>query len=632
MAKVGKVMKLSSMTLAGIVLAGAPIAFAGTTSHARSGKAASPTRVTTQISGPAANTPIQHVVVIYDENVSFDHYFATYPVAKNTAGEPPFYASPGTPAINGLTPSLLNNNPNLANPQLLDRSQAQTDDMDHNYTAEQAAFDGGKMDKFVQATGAGSWPAANQSPNVVMDYYDGNTVTALWNYAQHFSMSDNSFGTTFGPSTPGALNLIAGQTNGATAYSANVTQNGTKLQLGDKGYPSSLNSNGTLFGDVNPYYDMASTGQTIKMTGNTIGDLMNNKGMTWGWFEGGYAAPTVKHTNVGGTSSADYSPHHNPFAYYPQFANPNHLGPTSSAMIGQTDQAGHQYDLTNFWQAADGGNLPNVSFLKAPSYQDGHAGYSDPLDEQTWLVNTMNHLESLPSWQSTAVFISWDDSDGWYDHVMGPLVNGSNDAATDVLAGKGDAGTPMLGGYLDRAGYGPRLPMLVISPYAKRNFVASSVSDQSSIIQFVEDNWNLGRLGNGSYDAIAGTLGNMFDFTTGYHNSSLILDPTTGEPVTKITPFSQHGQQYLSISDLAQSLNVQFQQTAHEAWFTYNHHTVVVPFHGHSVTVDMKPVDLGAPITAAKGAICIPIANVAKALGVRPVQYKSNEILFQTVQ
>lgn len=632
MPKSGKVVKLCSAAMAAIVLAGSPITFAGTTVSGAKPPTAKPVTVTTQVSGPAANTPIQHVVVIFDENVSFDHYFGTYPAAKNSSGEPPFYAAPGTPAVNGLTPGLLTNNPNLANPQRLSRSQVQTDDMDHDYTAEQAAFDGGKMDRFVQETGAGSWPLANQSPNVVMDYFDGNTVTALWNYAQHFSMSDNSFGTTFGPSTPGALNLIAGQTHGATAYSANITQNGTQLQTGDKGYPSSLNNNGTLFGDVNPYYDKASTGTTVKMTGTTIGDLMNNKGLTWGWFEGGYADPSVKHTNVGGSSSADYSPHHNPFAYYPQFANPNHLGPTSTAMIGQTDQAQHQYDMTNFWKATDVGNMPNLSFLKAPEYQDGHAGYSDPLDEQTWLVDTINHLESLPTWKNTAVFISYDDSDGWYDHVMGPLVNGSNDPAADVLDGKGDAGTPTIGGYLDRAGYGPRLPMLVISPYAKRNFVASSVSDQSSIIQFVEDNWNLSRVGNGSYDAIAGTLSNMFDFSKGYQNSPLILDPATGEPVTKITPFSQHGQQYMALDDLTQSLDVRSQQTTHEAWFTYNHHTVGIPFHGRTVTVDMKPVDLGAPIDAVHGSICLPIANLTKALGVQPVQYMSNEILFQPVQ
>ena len=120
---------------------------------------------------------------------------------------------------------------------------------------------------------------------------------------------------------------------------------------------------------------------------------------------------------MGGATHDDYSPHHEPFEYYASTANPMHKPPTSVGMIGRTDQANHQYDIADFWAAADAGNLPEVSYLKAPKYQDGHAGYSDPLDEQTWLVDTINHLESLSTWKSTAVVVTWDDSDGWYDHV-----------------------------------------------------------------------------------------------------------------------------------------------------------------------------------------------------------------------
>src|SRR5215471_2686079 len=160
-------------------------------------------------------TPIQHLVVIFQENVSFDHYFGTYPYATNPPGQPAFHARPGTPTVNGLlNAGLLNNNPNAANPKRLDRvlSQLVTCDQDHGYKDEQTAFDHGLMDKFVETLAGSS--CADKS--IVMDYYDGNVVTALWNYAQHFAMSDNSFSTTFGPSTPGALNLISGQTHGTT--------------------------------------------------------------------------------------------------------------------------------------------------------------------------------------------------------------------------------------------------------------------------------------------------------------------------------------------------------------------------------------------------------------------------------
>ena len=99
-------------------------------------------------------TPIQHLVIIFQENVSFDHYFGTYPHATNPANEPPFYARRGTPTVNGFTPALLSNNPNLnplngtgaTNPFRLDRSQAVTADQDHDYQAEQQAFDMGALD------------------------------------------------------------------------------------------------------------------------------------------------------------------------------------------------------------------------------------------------------------------------------------------------------------------------------------------------------------------------------------------------------------------------------------------------------------------------------------------------------
>src|SRR6201982_3903256 len=170
------------------------------------------------LAAPSTATPIRHLVVVFQENVSFDHYFGTYPNATNPAGEPPFHALRGTPTVNGYTGALLTNNPNLnpangtaaTNPFRLDRSQAVTADQNHDYTAEQKAFDAGLMDLFPASVGS---PATNKALN--LGYYDGNTVTALWNYAQHFAMSDNSYSTTFGPSTPGAINLISGQTNGA---------------------------------------------------------------------------------------------------------------------------------------------------------------------------------------------------------------------------------------------------------------------------------------------------------------------------------------------------------------------------------------------------------------------------------
>jgi phospholipase C len=460
---------------------------------------------------PDTSTPIKHVVVIFQENVSFDHYFGTYPNALNPAGSPKFVPLTNTPVVNGLSTDLLTHNPNAANPKRLDRSQAVTDDMDHEYKAEQLAFDSGKMDKFVENTATG------KDKTLVMDYYDGNTVTAFWNYAQHFAMSDNSYNTVFGPSTPGALNLIAGQTHGAIGYMNGLPQD----EIADNVV------NGTVIGDPDPYYDTASNPKRAQaaLSGKNVGDLLNEKGTSWGWFQGGFRDPKATHENVAGGKSTDYNPHHQPFQYYKSTSNPNHLPPSSPDKIGYTDQANHQYDLQDFWTATDAGNLPAVSYLKAANYQDGHAGYSDPIDEQNFVVDTINHLAKLPTWKDTAVIIAYDDSDGWYDHAAPPVINHSNDAGND----SGSAlGTPDLGSYKNRAGYGPRLPLIVVSPYAKQNFVDHTLTDQSSILKFIEDNWNLGRIGDDSFDEKAGSLLNMFDFASGPVNGPVFLNPITG--------------------------------------------------------------------------------------------------------
>jgi phospholipase C len=302
-------------------------------------------------------TPIKHLVVIFGENVSFDHYYGTYPVATNPKGEPYFAAAGDTPAVNGLfAGGLLTNNPNLntangagaSNPFRLDRSQAFTNDQDHDYTPEQQAFDHGVMDLFPASTGTAGPPPSGlpivETTGLVMGYYDGNTVTALWNYAQHFAMNDNSFGTNFGPSTPGALNLVAGQTNGAIN---NVNGTGSIIGDGGSGY--------TVISDADPNGDVCSTstGEKFDMSGKNIGDLLNAAGVTWGFFQGGFDL-TITNANgttgckrsttsaVTGVDKADYIPHHQPFQYYASTANPTHTRPASVWEVGNNGPANHQ--------------------------------------------------------------------------------------------------------------------------------------------------------------------------------------------------------------------------------------------------------------------------------------------------
>jgi phospholipase C len=484
-------------------------------------------------------TPIKHLVVLFQENASFDHYFGTYPDAANPPVEPAFTPRGNTPVVNGLTPQLLTSNPNTVLPFRLDRSQALTCSQVHNYLPEQQAQDAGAMDKFVQFGEGKATNSRQYCPaGTVMGYFDGNTVTGLWNYAQHFAMNDNSFGTVFGPSTPGALSLVAADTSGVICGPKSAVYNtpGTCSTSA----PATSGGTGTAYRDSDPYYDDCATGGTTDKSNTTaittpsIAGPLNTASVTWGWFQGGFANCSAKHPLIAidrlrgidpasdTVTSNDYDPHHDPFQYVASTANPHHLAPSTPAMIGQTDQANHQYDLSDFWTAADAGNLPAVSFLKAPGYQDGHPASSDPLDEQEYLTTTINHLMSLPSWTSTAVIVQWDDSDGWYDHVRGPIVNHSN-TALDFGCGTTTDGAGA------RCGYGPRLPYLVISPYAKDNFVDHTLTDQTSTTRFIEDNW-LGSTRMSAFDSRAGSIMNMFDFS---HPSGrrLFLDPQTGTPL-----------------------------------------------------------------------------------------------------
>jgi phospholipase C len=335
----------------------------------------------------------------------------------------------------------------------------------------------------------------------------------------------------------------------------------------------------TLVGDADPIGDVCSTGTVeVSMAGKNIGDLLNAQNVTWGWFQGGFnlnAAPNSNgsygcNRNTPGTqgnyeTDPDYIQHHEPFQYYATTQNLKHLRPSAEAQIGYTyeadgktpDPANHQYDSSDFFTALNLNSLPAVSFVKAPGYEDGHPGYSDPLDEQRFIVQVVNAVMASPEWASTAIVITYDDSDGWYDHQMPPIVNSSSSTLVDALGGTGvctgvtgaasqqgvtTPATPLLGTdgnpALGRCGYGTRIPFIVISPYAKTNSIDHTLLDQSSIIRFIEDNWLGGQRiqAGGSFDTIAGSIENMFTFSATTPDEQkaqadrkkLVLDPETG--------------------------------------------------------------------------------------------------------
>ena len=448
------------------------------------------------------------------------------------------------------------------NPFRLDRAQFDTSSQNHAYTPEQLGTDNLKMDAFVANTGATNAAGAAGAFGTVaqvMGYFDGNTVTGMWNYAQSFAMSDNAFTDSFGPSTPGALNVVSGQTNGGSNATSSTVPDG------QGGF--------TLINDSDPAGDKcsAATG-TIQMSGKNVGDLLNTANITWGGFMGGF---DLSASNANGTTGCarstvspntnrtvtDYTPHHAWFQYFASTTNPQHTRPSSTAMIGHTeptlDAAGsttpvhHQYDYNDFVSSVSSGNFASVSYIKAPSFQDAHPGNSNPLDEQAFVTKVVNFLEQQADWKNTAVIVAYDDSDGWYDHQAPNIITSSFDSLTaqginlpsktvvgaDQMVSPGvctgpnaKQGVGVSGKVVNGlCGPGTRTPFIVISPYAKVNYVDSTPITQASIVRFIEDNWLSGqRLGGGSKDAAAGSIMAMFDFTSAPHTTPVFIDPTTG--------------------------------------------------------------------------------------------------------
>jgi phospholipase C len=193
---------------------------------------------------------------------------------------------------------------------------------------EQVAFDGGLLDKFSATSATKACGFFLPAPPLLlsMGYYDGNTVTALWNYAQHYSMSDNFFDTLFGVTAMGHMNLLSGQTNGV------IVKAGTAS--------NKVIANGSIIANVQPYYDDCATGATpnVVMTGKNVGDLLNAEGVSWSWFYGDFAPTSV--TTVGGvptpTCTTIYNSHYAPFDYYQDTSNPHHIPPVLSTPSERT--------------------------------------------------------------------------------------------------------------------------------------------------------------------------------------------------------------------------------------------------------------------------------------------------------
>ena len=425
---------------------------------------------------PSGLQKINHLVIIYQENWSFDSLYGKFPGANGLD-----QAGPTTPQVdkNGTPydtlPQPLNTdfNPAIPDPRFpADLPVAPFDlkefvgpnqltgDLLHRFYQEQYQIDGGKMDKFV------AW---SDAAGLVMSYYDATNMPE-GKLAQQYTLLDNFFHPAFGgsflnhqflicacaPTWPEAPASIVAQVdaNGMMTKDGQVTPDGYVVN--------------TSFSVNSPHpANITDTSMLVpEQTAPTIGDRLSDKGISWVWYSGGW-------TNaVGGHPNALFQFHHQPFAFYANYAD------------GTPGRAQHLKDEDDFYTDVAAGSLPAVTFIKPIGNDNEHPGYATLVNGQQHVADLVSTLQNSPYWNDTAIIITYDEHGGRWDHVPPPVV--------------------------DRWGPGERVPTIMISPFARKGFVDHTQYDTTAILKLIEERWGLEPLAD--RDAHAGDLMTAFDF------------------------------------------------------------------------------------------------------------------------
>ncbi len=355
--------------------------------------------------------PIEHIVILYEENRTFDHYFGTYPGANGISMN---IALPKTPGSNETV-------------RPFHIPTTSTHDLDHSNRAAKIAYNNGKMDGFVYA----------EKSNLTMGYYDSRDIPYYWDYASKFVLMDNFFTSQMGPSLPNHLYLIAGQSGG-------LIENPGPCQSRE------------ICGEQskNPY----ALPSNLVFDFKNVMDELDNRGISWKYYTG----DEENYREAG---------YWNPLPAFASFkSNPSrlsNLAPNDRFLI----------DLAN-------GNLAKVVWVIPEEDESDHPS-ADVKVGQGYMVSMINAIMRSEYWSSTAIFVTWDDYGGWYDHVPPPQI--------------------------DAFGLGFRVPCLIISPYAKEGFIDHTQAEFSSILKFVEAVHGLPPLTQ--RDAMASNLFEAFDFS-----------------------------------------------------------------------------------------------------------------------
>ncbi len=418
---------------------------------------------------------IDHIVVIFQENRSFDNVFGLFPGAdglSNSRSAPPqvdrdgrVYRTLPQPIDTSKRPPApdLRFPPDLPNaPFLIDwfaPPGEKTGDLVHRFYQEQHQINGGRMDKFV------AW---SDAAGLVMGHYDGSKL-ATWALAKEFTLLDRFHHAAFGGSFLNHFWLVCACTpvwrEAPAEVRAQLDANGMLVKDGQV-TPDGFVVN-TAFSTYRPYpANVASDRRVPPQTLPTIGDRLSEARVSWAWYSGGWNAA------LAGNPDRLFQFHHQPFAYFRQFGD------------GTAARTEHLKDEKDFLADVDAGRLPAVAFVKPIGADNEHPGYADIARGQQHAADLVRRLQASPAWKRTVIIMTHDENGGFWDHVTPPVV--------------------------DRWGPGARVPSIVVSPFSRRGVVDHTVYDTTSILRFIEWRHNLAPLG--TRDAAAANILNTLDF------------------------------------------------------------------------------------------------------------------------
>jgi phospholipase C len=408
---------------------------------------------------------LQHLVVIYLENHSFDNLYGEFPGANGLASAgstaiqvdgtgTPFATLPMT-ATSPFPTNLANAPFNIE--QYVPATQ-KIPDLVHRFYQEQRQINGGKMDKFALVSDA--------KGEVMGNYHTSSVLLAP--EAAKYTLCDNFFHAAFGSSFLNHFWLIAARTpvfpNAPGGLIAQLASDGTLVTDGPV-TPDGYAVN-TLFSVNQPHPAGTPVVNLLpNQTFATIGDRLSAKEISWAWYSGGWDDA------LAGRPAPLFQFHHQPFAYFASYAD------------GTAAKADHLLDESRFLEAARSGKLPAVSFVKPLGPDNEHPGYADLITGERHALDLISAVRNGPDWPTTAIIVAYDENGGFWDHVPPPVV--------------------------DRWGPGVRVPAIVISPFAKKGFVDHNRYDTTSILALIEHRWGLEPLTD--RDAASDDLRNAFD-------------------------------------------------------------------------------------------------------------------------